>query len=398
MPPSSGSVQSFVVSRPALSFTASSAVLGLFALSPAPPLVPVALLVAIVRLSAWTFVPRQSGYVKGGLQALAIAASAGAAHLAPGLDATSTPQTAFVVLSAMSLGTSAFAVFLVFLGARLGWSGNMHWSKLTMFPALWASGWGLMSEVTSVGQLVTWSPVVGQGPYVWMRQFFGQWGIDWVTATWAVVISEVLGDWLVGTPDHDGDALVDTESLLGDHTHPQYGTVATPADTKTSTPLSRSRSLLVLTGTLVLLMLPSYMVPVTPLPYTSGDTVTPFRVACALPIARSGNPTLEDYMKETRVLQDKADVILWPESAVRFESPQEREEALARIQNGSGVTNKKYVGVSFEEYVPAEARGQPGHRYNGFALLSLKGPPVIEYHKRNLVPSTSMSCIRSVIC
>lgn len=387
MSPSSGILKSFVVSKPATAFTASSAALGFFALTPTPPLIPVALLIAIVRLSAWTFAPRQGGYTKGALQALAIAAASGAAHLAPGLDATSTPQAAFVVLATIALGASAFAVALVFAGVRFGRAGASHWTRLTVFPALWASGWASMAQVTGVGQLVTWSPVTGQGPYVWMRHLFGQWGVDWVTAAWAVVISEVLGDWLMDAPHHDEDALVDTDPLLVDHPHPEYGTVP-HSSSKASTPLSRSRSLLVLTSLLLLLMLPSYTSPQTPLPYVASDDITNLRVACALPTPCSGNPTLDDYIYETKQLQAYANIILWPESAVRFESPAERDAAFAAIQNKSGATNKKLIGVSFEEYVPAEAVGQPGHRYNGFALLPLNGTPVMTYYKRNLVPIT----------
>ena len=398
MPSASDTVKAFAISHPATAYTASATALGLFALNPTPPLIPVVLLVAILRLSAWTFVPRQHGYRKGLLQATAIAVSAGAAHLAPSLDATSTPQSALLIVSSISLVFSAFAVSLVFLGIKFGSSGNTHWSKLTVFPALWASGWAFMSQVTGVGQLATWSPVVGQGPYEWSRQVFGQWGIDWITAAWAVVISEVLGDWLVGAPDHDEDALVDTEPLLGDHAPPQYGSAAQPTAKQTPASLSRSRSLLVLTGALVLLMVPSYLYPETPLPRVPGDDITTLKVACALPISRTGNPTLAEFIHETRTVQGAADVILWPESAVRFESPEDRDATFAKIQNGSGASNK-YIGVSFEEYVPAERRGERGHSYNGFALLPTpEGPPVINYYKRNLVPGMLTSYMRFAMC
>lgn len=394
MPPPDGIVKSFVVSRPALAYTASSAVLAFFAVTPAPPLIAVSLLIATVRLSAWTFAPRQGGYAKAGLQALAISGAAGLAHLAPGLDATSTPQAAFLVLGALSLCASAFAVGLVFAGTRFGRGGASPWVRLTLFPALWASGWASMAQVTGVGQLVTWSPVVGQGPYVWMRHLFGQWGIDWVAAAWAVVVSEVLGDWLVGAPDHDGDALVDAEPLLPDVPHAQYGSVANNAASKSTTAASRSPAHLALTAILLLLMLPSYMFSATPLPHLPTDHITEIKVACALPVSRSGNPTLDDYMHATSQLQNSADIILWPESAVRFESPAEREAGFAKIKNMSGVSNKKLIGVSFEEFVPAQRAGESGHRYNGFTLLPVNGTPVIEYYKRNLVPSMSLSSAR----
>ncbi|GJE99659.1 hypothetical protein PsYK624_159300 [Phanerochaete sordida] len=388
MPPPGGIVKSFVISRPALAYTASSAVLAFFAVTPAPPLIAVSLLIATVRLSAWTFAPRPGAIAKGGLQALAISCAAGLAHLAPGLAATSTPRAAFLVLAALALCASAFAVALVFAGTRFARRGAAPWVRLTLFPALWASGWASMAQVTGLGQLVTWSPVVGLGPYVWMRPVFGQWGVDWVAAAWAVVVSEVLGDWLVGAPDHDGDALVDTEPLLPDVPHAQYGSVADNATPKPATAASRSPAHLALTTLLLLLMLPSYMFSATPLPHLPTDHITEIKVACALPVPRSGNPTLDDYMHATSQLQNAADIILWPESAVRFESPAEREAGFAKIKNMSGVSNKKLIGVSFEEFVPAQRAGESGHRYNGFTLLPINGTPVIEYYKRNLVPLT----------
>jgi hypothetical protein len=165
MPSDGGRLQAYVVRYPAVAYTASSAALALFALSPTPSLAPVALLVAILRLSAWTFVPRPRGYLKGALQASLVSLSAGLAHLAPGLTALSTPTVAFVVISAISLLTSGVAVFLVFLGCVLGRSSGTPWTRLTVFPALWASGWGCMASVSPVGQLVTWSPVLGLGLY-----------------------------------------------------------------------------------------------------------------------------------------------------------------------------------------------------------------------------------------
>lgn len=395
MPPSSASLQSLLVRHPAVSYTASAAVLGLFALSPTPVLAPLVLIIAILRLSAATFVRRHNGYVKGLSQALLIAISSGVAHIAPSVDALSTPNVAVTVMSAIALLTSAYAILLAFLGARLAsLSGGSTWTQLTVFPALWASGWGLMSQVNPVGQLVAWSPVLGLGPYAWIRPILGQWGIDWVTAAWAVVVSEMVGDWVVGSPDRDEEVLVDTEPLLGDVHAPTYGTVSGPAAPKgvhirSST---RSRSLLLLTGALASLMVPTYMFPVSPLPVNSANT-TPLGVACVLPNPRTagggtGNPTLGDFVLETQRTQARANIILWPENAVRFESPREREDAFVEIQNKTN--DGKYVGVSFEEFVPAEGAGGSGTRRNGFALIGHTGPPVMEYYKRNLVPSTSL--------
>lgn len=389
MAATTGTLQSFVVRHPTVSYVASSAILGFFALSPTPPLIAMVLLIAVLRMSALTFAPRTGGYAKGFLQAAFIAVSAGVAHLAPSLDALSTPSVAVVAISAISLIASSFAVGLVFLGCKFGYTASTHWARLTVFPALWASGWAFVPQVSPVGQLVTWSPVYGLGPYEWIRPVFGQWGIDWVAAGWAVLVSEILGQWVVGQTNQEEDLPVDTAPLLGEEAQfPSYGTTDTPTSPQRgSQSLSRSRSALVFAGLLILLMVPTYMTPVTPLPLEPSTRMTPLGAACALPKPRNsgqatGNPTLEDYIYETSTLQSRSNIILWPESAVQFGSAAERDHVFERIQN---MTNGgKYVGVSFEDFVP----DRPGKRRNGFALIGSSGPPVLEYYKRNLVPGT----------
>ena len=387
MSSSIGAVRSYVVRYPAVSYTAATTLLAYFALSPTPPLPVVIPLLAIIRLSAWTFAPRPRGYLNGALEAAAIAVAAAAAHLAPSIDALSTPNVALAVLSVITLITSAIAVSIVFVGClRVG----TPWTRLTVFPALWASAWGFVSQVSPVGQLVTWSPVVGLGPYAWLRSYFGQWGVDWVAAAWAVVISEMLGDWLVGQPDDDGDALVDTAPLLGEHADlPNYHAVARSAAEAQSKPATRFFGVGALTASLLFLTVP-YLIAHPHSPSNEPGAVTPVGVACVLPTPAesgggTGNPTLDDFILGTQRVQSTANVILWPESAVRFDNPQERMAAFEKIQNETA--NLKYIGVSFEEYEPSDRAGQPGKRRNGFALLGHTGPPVIEYYKRNLVPS-----------
>lgn len=387
-----------MVGYPATTYTVAGGVLGLFALSTTPVLAPIAILLAVVRLSTLTFIRRQSGHWKAILQASVIAIASGAAHLTASLTALSTPHVALVVISTIFLATSLFAVGLVYLGCALTRTraASSTWHQLTLFPALWASAWGFVSEVSPVGQLVTWSPVLGLGPYLWTRSVLGQWGIDWITAAWAVVISETAGDWLVGRADDDTEPfLTDAAPLLGDHVDaPTYHTDGPPR-TKTRV-ISRSSSVTVLTGALLALMLPTYLYPATPLPVISTST-TPLDVSCVLPNPRTsghgtGNPTLEDFIAETKVLQARSTVLLWPESAVRFDSPEAREAAFERIQKA--LNAKKFVGVSFEEYFPSEHQGEAGIRRNGFAMIDSSGPPLLEYYKRNLVPSKTILLVR----
>ena len=129
-------------------------------------------------------------------------------------------------------------------------------------------------------------------------------------------------------------------------------------------------------------MIPTYFTTHLPSAIAS-DTVTPFSVACALPDPRAAKHNhlgIEDYILATQQVQGQANVVFWPESAVRFANPDERDAAFARIQN---VTNgNKFIGVSFQEFVPALGKDR-----NGFALIQRTGPPIFEYYKRNLVPS-----------
>ncbi|KAI0088803.1 hypothetical protein BDY19DRAFT_1071077 [Irpex rosettiformis] len=373
-------VPSYVVRNPAKVFTTASTFLGFFALTPEPPLLAVAALLAVIRLSAQTFIPRAHGYSKLALQVGLVSVAAGTAHLAPGIQALSTPNVALVVFSGISLVVSAFAVVVAGAAVHASKYTNSPWAQITLFPALWASAWGFMSRVSPVGQLVTWSPVLGLGPYGWIRGFLGQWGVDWITAAWAVVLSEVLGDWLVGDSDNQMNLIdhVDHERLI-DHENEHVDYLHTPSVAQL--PVARSRSLLSLFLLLLLSMVPTYFTSYLPTS-THSDDVTPFGVACAMPDPKAtehGRLDIEDYITATKQIQSQANIVFWPESAVRFESPDEREKAFARIQN---VTDgNKFIGVSFEEYVPAQ-----GKRRNGFALIQRTGPPVFEYYKRNLVP------------
>lgn len=387
---------SFAVTHPALVFTSLGTFLAFFALTPTPNLLSVAALLVVLRLSAWTFAPR-GGYQKAAVQAICISLAAGAAHLAPSTQALSNPNMALVIFSVISLLASSFAVAISFASVRISRSLDTPWAKLTVFPALWASGWGFMSKVSPVGQLVTWSPVLGLGPYGWLRPEVGQWAIDWITAAWAVVASEVVGDYIAGSSGHE-ISLVDVEAPLIDHDDVPHNDSVTPKSRQHPSSLSSSRSLSLgmLLTVLLALMIPSYFSSYLPTPLNAIDE-TSFGVACALPDPATAKqpghiPTLQDYIYETKLLQNQANVIFWPEGAVRFDSPDERAEAFAAVREV--MNNGKYVGISFDEFVPAARRGESGHRRNSFALIGKTGLPVLEYDKRNLVPSmySALTC------
>lgn len=109
---------------------------------------------------------------------------------------------------------------------------------------------------------------------------------------------------------------------------------------------------------------------------------TPLTVGCVLPNPVDGShPSLEDFISETAKM-NAANVILWPESAVVFNSEREREDAFAQIRE---LQIPGLVGVAFDEYVV----GDPAHTRNGFALVyrdQKPGDETVQYYKRNLVP------------
>lgn len=381
----------FVVANLALSLTSAATVLAAFALTPTPSLIPLVLLLTSIRLSVWALARRRGGYARLAVQALLISMASAIAHLAPSRRALSTPNVALGVISSISFIISSFAIGVVIASGHLTRYTNSSWSQVTLFPALWASAWGFLSKVSPTGQLSTWSPVLGLGPYSWLRPITGQWGVDWVTAAWAVVASEALGDWLMGASERD-HPLVDAQPTLIDHQDVQhYDSIARPTSgikPSSTLPLARSRSLLVLSGLLLALMLPAYFAPYLPAPLYADNT-TPFGVSCALPVAKatsSGHPSLEDYIGETKRLQSSSNVILWPEGAVHFDSEDEKTQAFSQIQDA--LNGNKYAAISFEEFVP-ESGAHRATRRNGIALIQRLGSPVLQYYKRNLVPSTS---------
>ena len=75
-------VPSYVAQNPAKVFATSATALGFFALTPEPPLLAVATLLAVTRLSAQALSTRSHGYSKLALQAGLVSVAAGAAHLA----------------------------------------------------------------------------------------------------------------------------------------------------------------------------------------------------------------------------------------------------------------------------------------------------------------------------
>jgi len=386
-------LNAFVVRHPSV-WLGAAPVIGLAALSTTPPLVPLTLLVAVLHLHVHTVLPRGAIISHGGAQVLLLAFATSLAHLGASLDALSTRAVSVVVLAALSALTSLVAISTIALSYYASRAVSTPWSKLTLFPAVWATVWGTIAYLSPVGRLITWSPSVGLGPYELIRPIIGQWGVDWIVAAWAVVCAETIGNWLVGPAGDDLDAALEQEqivSIVSEDVPDLTAPASKPA--KRETPMSaRARATSGLAVLLIALAMPSLFASSLPEPVLSVDT-TPLSVACVLPFPhrngeRTSAPALKDYISEMDQVRSSADILIWPESAVRFETEQAKRDAFVSIRKTAG--GKKLVGVSYEEYVlPDRSKGEhgPGIRQNTFALLRLESEePVLEYTKRMLVP------------
>lgn len=373
-----------IVTTPLLAYTA---------LSPTPSFGPLILLLSLWQLNTAIILPRkQFGYAS--LQTLLIAFAVGFSHAGPALGALSTPSISVLIMSCFSLITTIVAQLTIVATYYASCVTPSPWARVTLFPALWATVWGGLAEISPVGRLITWSPVVGLGPYQWIRPVFGQWGVDWIVAAWAVALTDLAGNLIMGQPDGSDEPTapprgnlvsVDDDNAGGEE--PRSGGVVPQCLNSSS-----SWRVVWLTALLVGLSVPSALSPSLPNSLISPNT-TPLGLACVLPdTSRSGHyggpPTLDDYIKASSTLQSSAEVILWPEGAVRFDNAKQKEEAFEKIMKK--MAGQKYWGISFEEHVLSDSpdgQWRAGMRRNGLAVLTRNGS-VFEYFKRNLVPGT----------
>jgi hypothetical protein len=308
-----------------------------------------------------------------------IALAGSLANLSAAMHALSTPWTSLVMLGCMSLVESVFPLIVVFADARIRGRMQTPWAQIVLFPVLWATLWSGIVHINPIGRLSPWSPVQGFGAYRWLSPFAGPSGIDWVVAACAVICSELIGAWLMGPQDEESRIIELDE------------------DERPST-LRQSESrwhVLVLSVIIAMLTLPSFIPTGVPLPPSSADT-TPLTVGCVLPSSiydKQHASKLEDFIAASAQMTS-ARILIWPESAVTFANPEEREAAFDEVRRR---VRGPAVGVSFEEFLPADSGGRVGMKRNCFALLTpnkSKGPAVmLSYYKRHLVPGESNAYI-----
>ncbi|KAG2154638.1 hypothetical protein DEU56DRAFT_907038 [Suillus clintonianus] len=376
------SLRSLILTKkPILIFGVSEFLLAFLSLGPAPTFVPLVLLLTTLRIHGFRTACRSTRFLELICSLGAVTVGTSLALNSAATNAMSKNSTqSFAAVGVMSAMTYVCVIVAIYADIRLHRRFQSTWAQLTFFPVVWAATWAIVSHFSPVGRLFNWSPVSTSHPFGWMLPYTGPIGIDWAVAACAVLSSEVAAAWLMGS-DNDHKQPIHPDTL--------------PGEAQSN---KRSRSLLALGIILVTLALPSLYVS---LP-TRTDTLfdaSPLGVACALPPVRHGHhPTPADYIAETRTLASRAKVVLWPESAVLFNSQEEREAAFEVMRKD---IQQSVIGVAFEEFVPQDP-SNPGvsrMRRNGLALVhreQKKGEEILQYYKRNLVPFTeSFSAIPS---
>jgi len=231
-----------------------------------------------------------------------------------------------------------------------------------VFPVLWTMTWLVVSRLSPLGRLVTWTPLSGVASYQWLRSYLGFSGIDFVTAMWASVAAEGLSNVIA---EHEEEPpLINLED-----------------DRDIPSPVKRTSGHLVPSiGLLLALALPSFYMNPLPLPPISDHT-TAFQVACILPPSSEASQ-LTRFLKETTRYANQAKILLWPESAVIFETSSDKTDAFEAVQK-IATEKKAWIGVSFED----RGRSIDGRSLNGFRLVGPdRNHKEIVYYKRNLVP------------
>lgn len=352
------------------------------ALGPSPKFIPLILLLVTLKIYVGIIVHRQYAFVKLFAIWFFLTVSISASHLTSVLEASSSPGYALIGLISTIGLTSIFAAIPILVDIAYSRHVRNLWFQLSFFPAAWATTWWLVSYLSPIGRLTTWSPVQGLDVYDWIIPYFGPIGIDFLVGAWTVILSQIAGIWIVGTPpmsvqDDEGAHLISAPSLDENFVYDNRG--------NSSNQIHRSRqTFLFIAMTSVGLLALTSLQPVLPLPTNSFST-SMLSVACALPYKPNQNPTFDDYLAQTVQLVSTAKVILWPEGAVRFNSAKEKTEAVGKIQN---IAQGSLIGVAFEEYAPSDTQSRTQLRRNGIMFIDQKHGVVNEYFKRNLVPCT----------
>ena len=297
----------------------------------------------------------------------ALAVGASFSRYQAALTALSTRGESITALFGFAIILSFLTLLTLYADTKLCTRLKSPWAEVTLFPALWATLWCIVSYISPVGRLSTWSAADHSDAYNWIVPIAGPASKDWIIGAWAVVMSQFIGAWYMGSPDED--LLMDNQprrqQFGGSHFHVGF-----------------------LALCLSFATIPSFLIPQFPLPVSNINVSTPLTVGCVLPSFQRYKHhvlTLHDYIEESKKVQSLARVILWPEGAVVFKNASERDEGLQLVREK--ITGS-HTGVSFEETIddPRDLTGKTSIRRTGIAMVSKDSEPHI-YYKRNLVPS-----------
>ncbi|KAK1228687.1 hypothetical protein PQX77_008340 [Marasmius sp. AFHP31] len=363
--------------HPHLYLGTASVVTSVFALAALPSFLPMVLHLTILLIYAPKLFPRNPLTRITPLW-LGLSIGRSISWISPSLHALDTPGIAVLVLLAQSMVTSAISLTAVLLYTKLRTRFSSGSTQATIFPAIWSAIWCAVAYVSPVGYLTSWTPVTGVQFYEWLAPFLGPAARDWTVAAWAVVLSQAIEGWVMDSQAEEETPLISdfprSSSSSAKDVRPWYG-----------------KNWKALGLFLVVLAVPSYVINNRPLPVISSDS-TPLAVACALPPYqryKNHKPTLEDYKSESSKLVSLADLILWPEGAVSFDSEVERDAAFDDIRKYVQLGDRKWIGVAFDETYadPQDPKGERGIKRTGLALLSNSSQTHLVYYKRHLVPS-----------
>ena len=343
------------------------------ALRPDSTIIPVILNVSVL-LTYTPFIFRSdeaNRLLKVGALGVAISVGSTISRIHASLDALSSRTQSLLVLLLLSSILASIALGALWVSTKLSTRFSSSWSQLVLFPSLWATAWWAVSYVSPVGYLSTWNVGDNADAYNWLVRCLGPAGKNWIIGAWAVVLSQTCTAWYMDNRNDPDDEISQSDGID-----------------------SRNRKFL---GTfLCLLTIPSFLVDPLPLPIYEIDRASPVTVGCVIPPYqqyKKHHPALEEYIIESNKLRSLgAKIILWPEGAVVFNSPKEKEDAFNAIRKK--ITGP-YVGVSFEETIsdPNDPAGRAALSRTGIAVISQHSDqPHLIYHKRNLVP-----CERSLV-
>ena len=378
-------------------------ILSVFSLGPTPGMIPIIFTLSILLIYSRKIFPTQAPHKSRHTIVLWVALTIGSSipRITPSIHALSQPVLSVLFLFILSGITSALSIGTLFIETRVSsrYSSKHHTIRLLLFPMWWTTIWTAIAYLSPLGMLSTWSPVEGISAYDWMLPIFGPQSLNWVVAAWAVVVSETLMSLYMGSEfrdEEESNLFIPTETR-GNHRN--MAVIPTGDHNTVHSTLSKRDKTAVLAALLVLLIVPSYSIDSLPVPLGDVSIATPLSVGCALPTVDEYKVPKFDfghYLTETKRLDSTANFILWPESAVHFDSEADRNQHLDEIRKQ---IHHAFVGVSFDETLvdTENSKNRYGIKRNGIAIVSNRSDtPHLVYYKRHLVPSKPIFLSSSV--